>query len=412
MRLYRNYLALFFLLVLGFLQAKSYPYKVPGNDEEYFLNPLVNYAFTYDTEKYNNSMFYKNSSIKLTYGSLLNYQLLKDEVIVLNLPLNEKLTFSANYRNYITRHLMFDKEEARIGLRYKLNDNFSLVGNTQLESGKDLIDVGAGILFEDSKDNYFSSIVSFDDFIYDMKNLNEGLNNFTPISITSKLNYSNSKLYLFSEVNYSTGFEREFPQDTLAIVSELNYHKMKNCDYKFDFGYEIAKNMNLYSKVFFNQFNEEKHFNNLDSSYYKMESDFISIELGMDQKFSRSSLRYGMIYAKSNQDKIGGYPESYYYEPDYTYNFKVSAVIPYLFYTYNWNENFQIEPGLLVQVNKDNEGTNPWGSTYLLHLEYNDMLKLGVRYKFDNKSFIYASIGHLFNSGNFGGGNVRFVKYF
>ena len=86
--------------------------------------------------------------------------------------------------------------------------------------------------------------------------------------------------------------------------------------------------------------------------------------------------------------------------------------MPYLFYQYQWNDKLQFEPELLVQLNRDNDYHTSWRDTYLLYLEYNDMAKLGVRYKFDDRSFIYASIGHLFNSGKFGGGNVRFVKYF
>ena len=81
-------------------------------------------------------------------------------------------------------------------------------------------------------------------------------------------------------------------------------------------------------------------------------------------------------------------------------------------FQYNWNENLQFESVVLVQLNKDNKFIKPDEETNLFVLEYNDMLKLGVRYKFDDKSFIYASMGHLFNSGKFGGGNVRFVKYF
>ncbi|MBN2789764.1 MAG: hypothetical protein JXR69_06215 [Candidatus Delongbacteria bacterium] len=403
-------LTVIFLLLMNLLFSVSYPYMVPGNDEEYFLNPLVNYAFIFETERHHNSVFYDSSSVKLTYGSLLNYQLLKDEEIILNLPLNDKLIFSANYRNYITRHLSYDTEKAQIGLRYKINDNFSLIGHTQLESGKDIIDVGGGVLLEDSKSNYFSSIISFDDFIYDMKNTNEGSNSFVPISISTKLNYTFVNLYLFSEVNYSTGFEREFSK--YDSISNVNYHSLQNGDYKLNLSFKINGNLNVYSKLFLNQFNEEVRFNDQDSSSYKMKSNFISIELGMNQKFARSSLKYGIIYAESNQDKVGGYPENYYYEPDYSYTFKVSALIPYIFYAYDINENFQIEPGFLVQLNRDNEFKKPWAETYLLHLEYNDMLKLGIRYKFGNNSFIYASIGHLFNSGNFGGGNVRFVKYF
>ncbi|MCK4979425.1 MAG: hypothetical protein KAS62_03465, partial [Candidatus Delongbacteria bacterium] len=176
--------------------------------------------------------------------------------------------------------------------------------------------------------------------------------------------------------------------------------------------FKINEKFDIYSKVFFNQFKEEKKFNDLDSSYYKMESDFISIELGLDQKFEGSSLKCGIIYSESNQDKIGGYPDSYFYSNNDSYIFKVSAFIPYVFYQYEWNNNLQIESGVFVQVNNDNEYSTSWQNINLLHLEYNDMLKLGVRYKFNDKSFIYASMGHLFNSGKFGGGNVRFVKYF
>ena len=187
----------------------------------------------------------------------------------------------------------------------------------------------------------------------------------------------------------------------------MNHHLQQNCDYKIDLKYKINDKLSLYSKTYFNQFKEEKSFNDTLLTY-SMKSDFVSIELGMDQKFEKSSLKYGVIYSESNQDKIGDYPSDYFYSPEKSYNFKISAFIPYIFYQYDWNENLQFEPGVLVQLNKDNE----YKDTYLLHLEYNDMLKLGVRYKFDDKSFIYASMGHLFNSGKFGGGNVRFVKYF
>ena len=409
MKIIKKYFILLIFLISSLSHSISYPYKVPGNDEEYFLNPLVNYSFTFENEDKRNNTIYTNSFIKLSYGSLLNYQLLKDEELVLNLPLNEQLAFSANYRNYETRHLSYDTEEFKIGLKYKIN-SISLVGETQIESGKDLVDVGAGILLQDSENNYLSAKITFDDFIFDMKNTNDGSNNLLPLTILTNVNYSNSFIYLFAEVNYSTGFDREFSVD--ESISDVNYHQLQNCEYRADIKFRINKKLDLYSKVFFNKFKEEKKFNDLDSSYYRMESDFFSIELGMNQKFDRSALKYGVIYAESNQDKIGDYPTDYFYRPEKSYSFKVSAFIPYLFYTLEWNENLQIEPGMLVQINQDNDYITPWKETYLLHLEYNDMLKLGVRYKFDDRSFIYVSMGHLFNSGKFGGGNVRFVKYF
>lgn len=384
-------------------------YKVPGNDEEYFLNPLVNYSFTFESDEMRNDSLYAGSFIKLSYGSLISTELLKDEEIVLNLQLNDKLTLGVNHRNYITRHLNYDKEETKIGFKYNINNYFSFVGDTQLEYGKGLIDVGTGVLVSDSKNNYFSAMISFDDFIYDMKNLNEGFNKILPVSISSKLKYSNSRIYFFSEVNYSTGFDRKLSFD--ESISEVNHHLLQNCEYKVDLKFEISNKLNLYSKTYFNQFKEEKSFNDTLLTY-SMKSDFISIELGINQEFEKSSLKYGIVYSESNQDKEGGYPYDYYYAPEISYNFKVSAFIPYIFYQYKWNEHLQIEPGVLVQLNRDNAYHTSWNDTYLLHLDYNDMLKLGARYKFDDKSFIYASMGHLFNLGKFGGGNVRFVKYF
>ena len=106
-----KYILLFLWLASNLLQGISNFYKVPSNDEEYFLNPLVNYSFTFETEENRNNSIYTNSYIKLSYGSLITTQLLKDEELSLQLPLNEKLVFSTNYRNYVTRHLSYDAKE-------------------------------------------------------------------------------------------------------------------------------------------------------------------------------------------------------------------------------------------------------------------------------------------------------------
>ncbi|MCK5760707.1 MAG: hypothetical protein KAH33_05400, partial [Candidatus Delongbacteria bacterium] len=316
---------LFLWVVSGLLQGVSNFYKVPGNDEEYFLNPLVNYSFTFETEENRNNSIFMNSLVKLSYGSLITTQLLKDEEVILNLSLNEQPIFRLNYRNYHTRHLSYDTEEIGIGLRYKINGYLSVIGDTQIEYGKDLVDIGVGVLLQDSKKNYFSAKITFDDFIFDMKNTNEGLNNNLPVTILTNANYSNSIFHVFAEVNYSTGFDRGFSVD--ESISDVNYHLKQNCDYKTDIKFKINKKLNLYSKVFFNQFKEEKKFNDLDSSYYKMESDFVSIDLGVNQKFEKSSLKYGIIYSESNQDKTGAYPDGYFYSNPDSYIFKVSAFI-------------------------------------------------------------------------------------
>ena len=72
MKMIDKYLILLIFMISSFLYSVNYPYKVPGNDEEYFLNPLVNYAFTFETEEIRNDSLYTNSFIKLTAASTSN----------------------------------------------------------------------------------------------------------------------------------------------------------------------------------------------------------------------------------------------------------------------------------------------------------------------------------------------------
>ena len=65
-----KYILLFLWVSSNLLQGTSNFYKVPGNDEEYFLNPLVNYSFTFETEENRNNSYFTNSFIRLIAASM------------------------------------------------------------------------------------------------------------------------------------------------------------------------------------------------------------------------------------------------------------------------------------------------------------------------------------------------------
>ncbi|MDD3044279.1 MAG: hypothetical protein PHF33_02305, partial [Candidatus Delongbacteria bacterium] len=193
------------LSVINIIHA--YPFTVPYFDEEFFLYPFLNYDQSSEWKRSREGNLYSGGFVQTSHGSQTTWLLMSREEAVINQNAGEKFVFRFRYNNMESRHLSYSEDISSAGLGYRLSDRFTLMLETDLESKKEIIDLKPGILFNfQTVYAYFG--ISFDDFLFDIKNLGDGVNNSLPLTISTDIRFLFNRLYFFISGNYGTGIDR------------------------------------------------------------------------------------------------------------------------------------------------------------------------------------------------------------
>lgn len=403
----------------------SYPFTVPFYDEEFFLYPLLNYDQSIEWKKTRESKLYEGGLVQTSHGSLTTWLMMSNEEAVINRDIGSGFTFRFRYRKYVNRHLSYEEHSASAGLGYKLNDNFTLMTETDLSSEKSEIDIKPGIFFN-FQTVYAYAGVNFNDFLFDIKNIGDGINNKTPVTLTTDIRFSFSRLYFFVSGNFGTGIDRSWTANAYTDVLAHKNH-IRNLYARIE--YDLTDYLKVYSENYWDDFYDEKRLKDVavwdstlgrwvdhepEISEYKFSAKLSSHRLGgIFSLNEKHILDTGLSYSVTEHkfDLIDGLALSNGHADSYT--IKYPALLPYAIYKYRVHSKFTAEASYMGCYTLDGGEDNyfnliKWGEEYW----DKELLKLGLEYRFSPNASMYISAGQLINTGVFGGGNARFNLFF
>jgi hypothetical protein len=424
-------LIIFFTL---FCLTYAYPYVVPYFDEEVFLYPFLNYDQSIEWKRAREGRLYDGNFVQTSHGSLTTWLLLQDEEAVINQKIGDDFIFRFRYKTYDNRHLSYNEKATTVGLGYRFNENFTLITDTDLSDLKEEVDLKPGILYSfQTVYAYFG--ISFDDFIFDMKNMGDGKNSNLPLTLSTDIRFSFSRLYFFISGNYGTGFERTW--NTGPYTDKL-YHKQQKKNFYGRIEYDINDRLKTYAEFFYDDFFEAKEYmpiatwdsipadttNNIpahwdwidhkqDISKYDFQAKTYNIRAGALWALnSKSRIDAGASYAVLDHkfELIDGMALMNNHAKSYTINYP--ALLPYIIYKYDIHTKFTGEISYMgsytVNEDEDNYYYIGKGEPYW----DKELIKLGFEYRFSPNASLYISAGQLINTNVFGGGNARFNLVF
>jgi hypothetical protein len=372
-----SYIIYLFLLLAS--AAYSYPFVVPYFDEEFFLYPFLNYDQNIEWKRSREGKLYDGGFVQTSHGSLTTWMLLRSEEAVINTDIGEEFTFRFRYRTHYNRHLSYDEQTASAGLGYRINPNFSLTAETELSSEKSEIDLKPGILFT-FQTVYAHIGLSFDEFMFDKKNVGDGLNRTVPVTFTSDIKFDFSRLYFFISGKYGTGSDRKWNAGPYAEVLEHKNH-IRNLYARIE--YDLTDNIRLYQESYFDDFYDAKRLKPIatwdsippdttlntparwgwvnheqDISEYDFKAKIFNIRFGVIWALNeKNSLEPGISYARTKHEfeLVDGQALDNGHAKSYTIDYR--AVLPYIIYKYRIHTKFTAEASYMGCYTV-NEGEN------------------------------------------------------
>lgn len=391
----------------------SYPYVVPYFDEEVFLYPLLNYDHSTEWKRVREGSFYDGNFVQTSHGSLTTWLLLQNEEAVINQKIGDDFIFRFRYRSYDNRHLSYNEKATTVGLGYWLNENFTILTDTDLSDLKEDIDIKPGILYKfQTVYAYFG--ISFDDFIFDLKNMGDGKNSNLPLTLSTDIRFSFSRLYFFISANFGTGFERKWAE---GPYTDKLYHEKRQKNFYGRIEYSVTDRVRPYAEFCYDDFFEAKDLKDttLDISEYKFAAKFSDTRIGtLWALSSKSRIDAGAAYAfldhkfdlLDGMALVNGHKKSY--------NIDYPALLPYIIYKYDIHSKFTGEIAYMASYTVNEDEDNYFYSNLKNPQPYWDkeLLKIGFEYRFSPNASLYISAGQLINTNVFGGGNARFNLVF
>ena len=413
------------ILILSVTAASfCYPFTVPYFDEEVFLYPLLNYDQSMEWKKVRENSLYEGSMLQTSHGSLTTWLLMSSEEAVINRDIGDDFTFRFRYRKFENRHLSYAENSVSAGFGYKLNNTVTLMTEAGLSSEKSEVGIKPGILFE-FQTVYAYLGVNFEDFLFDVKNTGDGVNNKTPLDLTADIRFSFSRLYFFISGTYGTGIDRTWTKNPYTEVLKHKNH-IRNLYARIE--YDLTDYLKLYSENYWDAFYDEKGYKDVDiwdstiSDWHTFEPEISEYKFTAGQSVNRIGSVFctgekhifdsGIAYAQTDHDfdLVDGLALTNGHASSYSIDYR--ALLPYLIYKYRVYSRFTAEAAYMgsytLSGGEDNYFNIRWGENYW----DKDLFKLGFEYRFSPNSSLYISAGQLINTGVFGGGNARFNLFF
>ncbi len=418
----RILITLLFLYITGSIFA--YPFTIPYFDEEFFLYPYLNYDQTTEWKKAREGRLYDGGFVQTSHGSQTTWLLMSSEEAVINQNIGEKFLFRFMYRELTSRHLSYNKKMSTVGIGYKVNKLLTVYAGTDLTSRKEEVDAGTGVLFTfQSAYAYFD--ITFDDLLFDIKNLGNGTSNKLPLTFNTDIRFSFNRLYFYLSGKYDTGIDREWlPGPYTDILKHRNHVRELYTRIEYD----ILDYLRLYQENHLNDFFDAKRYKDLsvwdpDSSSWIIYIPEIS-EYEFSAKMSvhklggifrineKNSVDAGLSYAATVHkfDLIDGEALTNGHATSYTIEYP--AFLPYIIYKYRIHTKFTAEAAYMGSYTAEDYKNNYYYERYGEEYWDKELLKIGFEFRFSPNCSLYISAGQLINTGVFGGGNARFNLFF
>ena len=400
------------LFTLPFL-IHAYPYVVPYYDEEVFLYPFLNYDQSIVWKKAREGNLFNGNFVQTSHGSLTTWLLLQNEEAVINQNIGDEFIFRFRYKSYDNRHLSYNEKATTVGLGYRLNENFTLLTDTDLSDLKEEIDIKPGIHYTfQTVYAYFG--ISFDDFIFDLKNMGDGKNSNLPLTLSTDIRFSFSRLYFYINGSYGTGFKRTWSP---GPYTDKLYHEQKKKNFYGRIELDLNERLKPYAEFLYDDFFEAKDLTDttLDISQYSFEATVAYTRFGLIWALNKNNrIDAGSDYAVLDHkfELIDGTALVNGHKKSYTIYYP--ALLPYIIYKYDIHTKFTGEIAYMASYTVNEDEDNYFYSNTKNPQPYWDkeLMKIGFEFRFSPNASLYISAGHLINTNVFGGGNARFNLVF
>lgn len=401
------------VIILIFTAAEifSYPFTVPYFNEEFFLYPYLNYDQSLEWKRTREGHLYEGGSVQTTHGSLTTYDLMHSVEALINAPIGDDITFRFSYKNNENRHLSYNENSITTGFGYSLTENIRISAETELPYEKALTDIEPGVLLTfQSVYAYFG--LNFNDVLFEQKDIGGGINNSAPLTLSTDIRFSFSRLYFFISGNYATGIDRtwtaNYYTDKLAQKSHIR-------DLYARIEYDLTDYLKIYSENHYDDFYDETVLKDtlLDISAYKFTAKQSVNRIGsIFCAGEKNFFDIGFGYAVTDHDFDLNAGQALTNGHAQSYTVKYPALLPYLIYKYRVHSRFTAEASYMGSYTVNEPDDNYYYTKNREKYWDKDLIKLGLEYRFSPNSSLYISAGQLINTGVFGGGNARFNLFF
>jgi hypothetical protein len=258
------------LCVLGVTASRVRGFDFPYDDllfkSKLFLHPFVNHEIQPSWLRWYEDSLFSSTLVKLNYGSVALRDLMTDLDVVVNAKLDHGVWFRFEHRTFENNHLDLDERSNFAGAEKIIAGPLSAFCYANFMFDKEFADVQVGVAVGDStRSRYARLAVCLEDFMYDAKNSLGGRTEKAPYAAVWQLNQVFGRVRLFSEGNWSRGFERTYPDRVRS--PEIAYHRQYERHALARCVYTLSPRLFVQAEVFHYRFGETQRFGNPANNY-------------------------------------------------------------------------------------------------------------------------------------------------
>ncbi len=365
-----------------------------------FLHPLANYsydpAWQFDWEQRR----FADNALRINTGSVSSDELLTDVDLNLNESLNDKWRFFGQFTRKGFRRRPVREDTLLLGLERQVFASSALYFGVNPEYRKEFLDLEVGYAwYGDDRSRYLRLGVRSEDFNFTDKNQLGGTQETDPLKLVWAARLPlGDKLYVYSEGEFGSGFERDFP-DADESPDLLRHERNDNrAELRLTL---LGERERLWSFMLdYVEFEELKLFRPAGFDYDYESRQFNAGVEHIRFLGERHRLRLLAQYVDWTASSVG------FRQHDY----ERQDVIAGVFYEYLWPNS-----GITVAY----AGGSPDYSYEALDPadsytggSYTDKLILNWRYTFSDNAVIRFGISHEAAEQGFGGGFVQYQMFF
>ena len=363
-----------------------------------FLHERINYEFSVPAVLLWNRSRYSKNGMRLSYGSIGKTILLRNEELIIDQDLSERINFRGVYRNYEGRIYPEKMSSVYLGLSLKITEGLYAGGIFKPHFEKDNMDAGLKILWlSGSKEEYLGITLTGEDMYYDKRNTVKGQQIQNPLKIGWDIRKSAGIVNLSSQGSAGIGFVRIFSDPVLSNGIIRHEHNSQKAVFIADMEL-FPGNMTVFHGFFY-RFKEKMMFSEQEKDHaYNYDID----ELGIKNIFRINeswSITAGVRHIRLRTEKEHSLP----------FRYKRNEIMPEL--RLNFLSGKVEYSAAYFSSFIDLKDTSASEKSKDVNL-YEDKAEISAGIIFGNTGRLTLSLSHVTTIQGFGGGNVRYIMYF
>lgn len=393
------------ILILWTVQTASaqefeWRFEDTYRDEALYVHPLINYNFhpLWDLDWEKN--FLRSNGFQFTAGSVTTSELLVHSQLTFNNDLENGWWFTARGLWNATRHENLKERTIFLGLERQVIPGASVFLLCHPRFDKEYLDVQMGVsIWNKSREQYFSAALVLNDLVYDSKNDQGGKTSQKPVGIQWYLRFGKGKWWIYSEGNFNTGFEREFPDIEESPLPAS--HQQRSNRFKLKWYYQWPEDNLFRLSAYYYRFDDARGFydGGLNYDYQNEIIDLTPEYLFYFRKAHR--FRVLMHFLRQKARSIGFS----------RHTFDRQDLMPAMFYEWLLKEHV-LQAGFMFSVHNWDYESGGERDGYRVEQGYFDKVFLSYTHQFTKTAKILFSISHEVSVGGFGGGNIQYQMFF